>query len=186
VGFGFGAGATLGILLGAFMGLIPAVRITFFPLIGAIYPIPKIALFPLILLIMGFGEASKLVTVAASCTFMLSINVMTGVLNIPAVYKDVGNMFGASRIAFIRTVAIPAALPVVFAGLRLALGSSFLVVVGVEFIGAQQGIGWLIWHSWELFSIKLMFVGLLTVSALGLSFMLILGWVEKKLIPWHF
>ena len=186
VGVGFIGGSLLGVTIGAIMGLIPAVRITIFPIIASIYPIPKIAIFPLVLLILGLGEASKLVTVAASCTFLLSINVMAGVLNIPRVYKDVGRTFAASRFDFIRTIAIPAALPVVFSGLRLALGTSFLVVVGIEFIGAQQGIGWLIWHSWELFSIKLMFVGLLTISFLGLILMLAIGWLEKLLVPWRY
>jgi len=183
--FGFIVGSILGIALGVLMGLMPFVRLAFYPLIAAIYPIPKIAIFPLILLIMGIGEASKLVTIAASCFFFLAVSAMTGVLNIPRVYLDVGRNFEASRLNFIRTVAIPAALPVIFSGLRLALGAAFLIVVSIEFIGAQQGIGWLIWHSWELFSIRLMFVGLLTVSFLGLLFMLILDWLEKYLVPWR-
>jgi NitT/TauT family transport system permease protein len=57
--------------------------------------------------------------------------------------------------------------------------------VSIEFIGADEGIGWLIWHSWELFSIQLMFVGLLTVSFLGLVLMLALEWLEKLLVPWR-
>jgi ABC-type nitrate/sulfonate/bicarbonate transport system permease component len=182
---GYGAGAAIGIVVGTLMGLLPAVRLMVYPLVAAFYPIPKIAIFPLILLIFGMGETSIFITIAATCFFLLSISAMTGVVNIPQVYLDVGKNFGADRLYFIRTVAIPAALPVIFSGLKLALGAAFLVVVSIEFVNASTGIGWQIWHSWELFSIRTMFVSLLTISLLGLVLMLSLDWLERKLVPWH-
>lgn len=183
--FGFIVGSALGILIGALMGLIPWVRFVAYPLIASIYPIPKIAIFPLILLIFGLGEASKLVTISATCFFLLAISSMSGVMNIPRVYMDVGRNFGSRGIDFIATIAIPAALPAIFSGLKLALGSAFLVVVSLEFINAESGIGWQIWRSWELFSIKTMFVSLLTVSFLGLALVVVLDWLERKLVPWR-
>jgi len=183
--FGFTVGSALGILVGALMGLIPWVRFCAYPLIASIYPIPKIAFFPLILLIFGLGEASKLVTISASCFFFLAISAMSGVMSIPRVYMDVGRNFGARGLDFIATIAIPAALPAIFSGLKLALGSAFLVVVSLEFINAESGIGWQIWRSWELFSIKTMFVSLLTVSFLGLALVVVLDWLERRLVPWR-
>lgn len=183
--FGFLTGSFVGIVTGTLMGLVPAVRVSVYPLVAAFYPIPKIAIFPLILLIFGMGEASIFITIAATCFFLLSISAMAGVLNIPQVYLDVGRNFGANRLYFIRTVAIPAALPVIFSGLKLALGAAFLVVVSIEFVNAQMGIGWQIWRSWELFSIRTMFVSLLTISMLGLIFVITLDWLERKLVPWH-
>ncbi len=183
--FGFIVGSALGIITGAVMGLIPWVRFCVYPLVAAIYPIPKIAIFPLILLILGLGEAAKLVTIAASCFFFLTISTMSGVMNIPRVYMDVGKNFGSKGLDFILTIAIPAALPAIFSGLKLALGAGFLVVVSLEFIDAQAGIGWQIWRSWELFSIRTMFVSLLTVSFLGLALVVVLEWLEKKLVPWR-
>ncbi|HWW48607.1 MAG TPA: ABC transporter permease [Xanthobacteraceae bacterium] len=183
--FGFIVGSALGIVVGALMGLVPWIRFCVYPLVASIYPIPKIAIFPLILLIFGLGEASKLVTISASCFFFLAISAMSGVLNIPRVYMDVGRNFGARGLDFIWTVAIPAALPVIFSGLKLALGAAFLVVVSLEFINAESGIGWQIWRSWELFSIRMMFVSLLTVSFLGLILVVALDWLERKLVPWH-
>jgi len=182
---GFTVGAFAGILAGVIMGLSSFVRVAVYPLIAAIYPVPKVAIFPLVLLILGIGEASKITTVIASCFFFLAISAMSGVLNIPNVYKDVGKNFGASRAAFITTIALPAAMPAIFSGLRLALGAAFLVDVSIEFVSAQEGIGWLIWHSWELFSLPLMFVGLLTVSFLGLLLTFSLDFVEEKLVPWR-
>jgi NitT/TauT family transport system permease protein len=182
---GFVVGSFIGTVTGTLMGLLPAVRLSVYPLVAAFYPIPKIAIFPLILLIFGMGETSIFITIAATCFFLLSISAMAGVLNIPQVYLDVGRNFGADRLYLIRTVAIPAALPVIFSGLKLALGAAFLVVVSIEFVNASTGIGWQIWHSWELFSIRTMFVSLLTISLLGLVFVISLDWLERKLVPWH-
>jgi len=182
---GFVTGSFVGIVTGTLMGLVPAVRLSVYPLVAAFYPIPKIAIFPLILLIFGMGETSIFITIAATCFFLLSISAMAGVLNIPQVYLDVGKNFGANRLYFIRTVAIPAALPVIFSGLKLALGAAFLVVVSIEFVNASTGIGWQIWRSWELFSIRTMFVSLLTISLLGLILVISLDWLERKLVPWH-
>lgn len=179
------AGSLLGVVVGLMMGLSPFVRVLVYPLIGAIFPIPKIAIFPLVLLIFGLGELSKFVTVTLACFFFLAVNSMVGVLNIPKVYADVGKNFEVGRRRFFLTIALPASLPMIFAGLRLAIGAAFLVVVAIEFVTADGGVGWLIWHSWELFSIKLMFVGLLTVSALGLVLIYGLDAAERKFVPWR-
>jgi NitT/TauT family transport system permease protein len=178
-------GSVLGVIVGLMMGLSPFVRLVVYPLIGAIFPIPKIAIFPLVLLIFGLGELSKFVTVTLTCFFFLAVNSMVGVLNTPRVFADVGKNFEVGRMRFFLTIALPASLPMIFAGLRLAIGAAFLVVVAVEFVSADGGIGWLIWHSWELFSIKLMFVGLLTVSGLGLALIYGLDMLERVLVPWR-
>jgi hypothetical protein len=90
---GFAVGSFVGIVTGTLMGLVPAVRLSVYPLVAAFYPIPKIAIFPLILLIFGMGETSIFITIAATCFFLLSISAMAGVLNIPQVYLDVGRNF---------------------------------------------------------------------------------------------
>lgn len=181
---GFAVGSIIGTFVGITMGLSSLARVTLYPLIAAIYPIPKVAIFPLLLLVMGLGEGAKLATIIASCFFFLTISGMSGVMNVPHVYKDVGRNFGANYWNFVTTIALPAALPPIFAGLRLSLGTAFLVGVSIEFISAQEGIGWMIWHSWELFSLPLMFVGLLTVSFLGLVLTFMLDFAEKRLVPW--
>jgi NitT/TauT family transport system permease protein len=182
---GFVAGSAVGVLVGLAMGLSPLVRVIVYPLIGAIFPIPKIAIFPLVLIIFGLGELSKFATVSLTCFFFLAINSMVGVLNIPRVFMEVGRNFEVGRIRFFLTIALPASLPMIFAGLRLAIGAAFLVVVAVEFVSSDGGIGWLIWHSWELFSIKLMFVGLLTVSGLGLLLISGIDAIERTIVPWR-
>ena len=111
-----------GTMLGLAMGLFPPVRAIFQPLIAALYPLPKIALLPLILLIFGLGEASKYVIVAIGVFFLMAINSMAGVMNVPRIYFDVANNLKASRWKVYVTVA-PGALPGIFTGLRIAPAS---------------------------------------------------------------
>ncbi|MCL6506149.1 MAG: ABC transporter permease subunit [Bryobacteraceae bacterium] len=107
------------VLLGLAMGLWRWLRLTLDPIIAATYPLPKSALFPLLLLIFGLGEGSKVAMVAIGVFYLAVTNAMEGVLAISPVYFDVAATFGASRWDVIRTVALPGALPLVLAGLRL-------------------------------------------------------------------
>lgn len=184
IGIGFLIGTVPGILLGIIMGLSRIIRAGINPMIAATYPIPKIAILPLILLIFGLGEPSKYAIVAIGTFYIALINTMAGVMNIDKIYLDVGKNFGASRLNIWRTVALPGALPIIFAGIKLGWGIALLLIVAAEFVGAKSGIGFLIWNSWQVFSIEQMFVGLLTISALGFVSSLLLDELEKKVVPW--
>lgn len=184
IAIGFLMGCVPGILLGIIMGLSRIVRAGINPMIAATFPIPKIAILPLILLIFGLGEQSKYVIVAIGTFYFALINTMTGVMNIDKIYLDVGRNFGASRINIWRTVALPGALPMIFAGVKLGWGVALLLIVAAEFVGAKSGIGFLIWNSWQVFSIEQMFVGLIVISGIGFTSFLILDEVEKVVVPW--
>ncbi len=184
IGIGFLMGSIPGVILGIIMGLSRIVRAGINPMIAATYPIPKIAILPLILLIFGLGEQSKYVIVAIATFYFALINTMTGVMTIDKIYLDVGKNFGASRINTWLTIALPGAMPMIFAGIKLGWGVALLVIVAAEFVGAKSGIGFLIWNSWQVFSIEQMFVGLLTISALGFISFLILDELEKVIVPW--
>ncbi|MDP2725913.1 MAG: ABC transporter permease [Dehalococcoidia bacterium] len=182
---GFLMGSIPGIMLGIIMGLSRIIRAGLNPMIAATYPIPKIAILPLILLIFGLTEQSKYVVVAIGTFYFALINTMTGVMNIDKIYIDVGKNFGASRLNIWRTIALPGALPMIFAGIKLGWGVALLLIVAAEFVGAKSGIGFLIWNSWQVFAIEQMFVGLLVISGLGFVSFLILDEVEKIVLPWR-
>ncbi|MDP2935039.1 MAG: ABC transporter permease [Dehalococcoidia bacterium] len=184
IGVGFLMGVVPGILLGIIMGLSRIVRAGINPMVAATFPIPKIAILPLILLIFGLGEQSKYVIVAIGTFYFVLINTMTGVMTIDKIYLDVGKNFGASRVNLWRTVALPGALPMIFAGIKLGWGVALLLIVAAEFVGAKSGIGFLIWNSWQVFSIEQMFVGLIVISGIGFTSFLILDEVEKVVVPW--
>jgi NitT/TauT family transport system permease protein len=182
---GFVLGSVPGLLLGLVMGQSRLLRAALNPLIAATYPIPKIAILPLILLIFGLGELSKYVVIAVGAFFIVVINTMSGAMNVPAIYRDVAVNYEAGRLNRFRTVVLPAALPTVFAGIKVAWGTSLLLMVAAEFVGAKSGLGYLIWNSWQTFAIDDMYVGLIVISALGFVSLLLLDELERKLLPWR-
>lgn len=182
--WGFLAGAIPGIVLGMSMGLSPFVRSAVEPMIAATYPIPKLAIMPLILLVFGIGETSKIFTIAIGVFYLVVINTMAGVLNIDKIYLDVAQNFGASRKDFYLTVAFPGALPMIFAGLKLGMGMALILIVAAELSAAKAGVGWMIWRAYDMFDIEQMFTALITLSVLGYIFSVILDTLEKWVLPW--
>jgi NitT/TauT family transport system permease protein len=181
---GFLLGAIPGVILGLAMGLYWPVRVFFMPIASAIYAVPKIAILPLVIIAFGIGETSKVVIVALSIFFLVVLNTMSGVMEIDRSFRDVARNFGASRRQLFLTVALPGALPSIFTGLRLALGFSLIVIVGTEFLAAKQGVGHLIWESYQTLAIKKMFVGLIVVGIMGWALTLLLDLLERIALPW--
>jgi len=182
---GFLVGAVPGVALGLAMGLFWPVRVFFMPIATAIYAIPKIAVLPLVIIAFGIGETSKIAVVALSIFFLVVLNTMSGVLTIDNSYKDVAHNFGASRWQLFTTVALPGALPAIFVGLRLALGFSLIVIVGTEFLSAKNGVGYLIWQSYQTLAIKKMYVGLIVTGLMGWVLTLSLDFIERIALPWN-
>ena len=181
---GFLLGSIPGVALGLLMAMWRSVRIIIDPLIAALFPIPKLALMPLILLAFGFGETSKIVVVAIGAFFPVIVNAYAGAANIDKIYIDVARNYGASpRIMFSRVVFF-GALPLIFAGLRVALAISFIVATAAEFVAAKSGVGYLIWSSWELLQVDAMFVGIVTIGVLGVISSTLFVEVERLVIPW--
>jgi NitT/TauT family transport system permease protein len=181
---GFVIGAVPGIAIGLLMAMSRPVRIFFDPLIAALFPIPKIALMPLLLLALGFGDASKIAMVAIAVFFPVIVNTYVGAANIDKIYWDVAKNYGASQAVLFRRIVFFGALPMIFAGLRIALAVSFIVLVAAEFVATKSGIGYLIWNSWELLQVDTMFVGIVTIGFLGLLTSALFQEIERKVIPW--
>lgn len=182
---GFLMGAVPALLLGLVFGLSRMVRAFANPIIYALYPVPKVAILPLVMLIFGLGEMSKYVIIAIAVFFLVLVNTMAGVLQIDRIYFDVARNFNASRRDFYLGVVLRGALPSIFTGLKLALGVALIVLVTAEFVGARSGIGVMIYESWQVFAIERLFVGLVVVSFLGYLLSLLLDEVERLVIPWQ-
>lgn len=172
------------LLLGIAMGLYRPIRAAIDPLISATYPVPKSAILPLILLIFGLDEASKIVMVALGVFFPVLINTITGVLQIDKIYLDVGKNFRASRWQTFCTVALPGALPSIMAGIKLGIGMGLILIAIAEMVGAKNGIGFMIWDAWQVLSVETMYVGLIVISILGFLLTLILNEIEGWILPW--
>ena len=110
---------------------------------------------------------------------------MAGVLAIDPIYFDVAKNYGASRRKLWTRIVIPGALPMIFVGMRLGIGVSFIVIVAAEFVAAHSGIGYLIWTSWEVMRIENMFVGIIVITILGVLSTFLLREIERLVIPWR-
>jgi ABC-type nitrate/sulfonate/bicarbonate transport system permease component len=181
---GFVIGSIPAVAMGLLMAMFKPVRIFFDPLIATLFPIPKIALMPLLLLAFGFGDASKVALVAIAVFFPVIVNTYVGASNIDKIYWDVAKNYGASQWIMFTRVVFFGALPMIFAGLRIALAVSFIVLVASEFVATKNGIGYLIWNSWELLQVDVMFVGIVAIGILGLITSATFQEIERKAVPW--
>jgi len=182
---GFMLGAIPAVALGLAMGLSRPVRALLMPIVAAIYPIPKIAVYPLIIFYLGIGEASKVSIVALSIFFLVLLNTMAGVIGLDRVYFNIARAYGAGPRGIFTTVAWPGALPAIFTGLKLGMGFALIVIVGAELLGSDAGIGFLIWQSYQIFAIERMFAGLLVTALLGWLATIALDWLERWALPWR-
>ena len=172
---GFALGSIIGLLVGLVTGTSALMDRIGTPIVNALYPIPKIALLPLFILWLGIGELSKVTIIALGVFFPVAMNTYSGVKNVDTLLIKVAVSFNASWWLTMKSVVLPSALPVIFAGLRL---------VAAEMIAAQEGIGALILHYGDLMITDRLMAGVIVLSLLGLIFNLGLQWLEHKIVPW--
>jgi NitT/TauT family transport system permease protein len=183
--WGFALGTVPGLIIGLSMGWSTRFRLFLDPIIAALYPVPKIAILPLIMLLLGIGELSKITVVGIGSFFLVTINAMTGVRNINRIYFEVAKNYGARRIKIFTKVVLPGSLPMIFAGMRLSLGMSLLLVVAVEFTTANFGLGAMIWLAWETLRTENLYVGVIICAILGIVFTSVLKRIERHFMPWE-
>lgn len=182
---GFVLAAAPAVAVGVLMGVSQPVRVALGPLVAALYAIPKIALVPMVVILLGIGEAGKIAVVVLSVFFLVAINTMAGVLNVDERYFDIARNNGARRWDLVRTVALPAALPSILTGVNLGLGFSLTVIVGTELLLPQGGLGALIWQSYLVYDIPTIFAALIVVALLGWGFNALMNEVERQMLPWR-
>ena len=181
---GFGLGALLGVSVGLAVGFFSLAEAIGTPLIAATFPIPKIALLPLLILWLGIGEASKVAVIMLGVFFPMAINTYTGVRNADPLLIRAAVSFGAGRFSLIRKVMLPSALPMIFAGLKLGAGTALLLLVAAEMIAANAGIGFLVLHAQNLMETTKLMVGIVLLSFLGIVSHWLLVRLERLAIPW--
>jgi len=185
----FGAGMSMGALggwsAGVMLGSAPRVRTVLDPIVAVFHPLPKISLYPLLLLLLGFGEAPKVAIVAIATFFPLFVNTLQGVREVDRSLVEVVRIFGGGRLMVLRRVVLPGSIPFVLAGLRLALNTGLTVTVAVELITAGDGLGSRIWFAWQTLRVDQLFAVLLVVGAFGLVVNSMLERAARLLAPWR-
>lgn len=182
---GFICGGLPALILGLGMGWSRRLRVVVDPFIAAAHPIPKIAILPLIMIIFGIGEASKIVVVAVAVFFPMLINTMAGVRHISPIYFEVAENYGARWFQVFARVVGPGALPLVLTGARLALNTALVVTIAVELVAAQRGLGEMIWFAWETLRTEELYASLIVIAALGIGLNVLLQWLTAYLVPWE-
>ncbi len=181
---GFVLGSMAGICAGIALGFFETAQAVGTPIINALFPIPKIALLPLLILWLGIGEQSKVAVIALGVFFPTVINTYTGVRHVDPVLVRAAVSLGAGRRSVIRKVIIPGALPMIFAGFKLGAGISLLVLVAAEIINAKYGLGAMINSAGDLMQTTKLMVGLVVLSLFGLASAWGLAALERWVIPW--
>lgn len=181
---GFGFGSIAGIIIGLLMALYRPIQFALAPLVYATYPTPKLAIFPLLIVIFGLGDASKNALVLMGVFYMTCINTLGGVLYANPIYNDVATAFRMPTLTRWMRVAIPSAMPAIVSGLKLGLGQALILVVSAEFVSSENGLGAFIWNAWQVLDISRMFLGLVVVAFTGGLALLFGLQLERHLIPW--
>lgn len=183
LGFFYGCGS--GILFGIIVGRWRLVRAGLEPVIYALWTIPKITLYPLLLIIMGLGNGPIIVQISITCFFVVLIPTMTAIARVPLPYREAAASFQASSWQTFRHVLFPAALPEILVGLRLAAGVDLLVLIGVELVRAPDGLGALITQGTQLFLFGQAYAAIIASAVLGAAFILLIVAIGRRLMPWN-
>ncbi len=182
---GFSLAAGVGILLGFFMGTNTPARESLEPLVSALYATPLVALIPFYIILFGISIASKIALAFTVAVFPILINTYTGILSVDQSLLEVASSFGASRWQIFLKTQIPAALPFVVSGLRLAVGRALTGVVVGEFFFATAGLGFMISIAAQTFDTAGVLVGVLIFGVAGVLAAALLEKIEKRMAPWR-
>ena len=182
---GFLIGSAAGLGIGMLMGAVRRVFQSIDPIVSALNATPKLILLPLLFLLLGLGEAPRLVLIAITVLGIVAIHTADAVGHIRPAWVEMAVNYGANRRTLVRDVYLPACLPQVFTGLRLALGNALVIAVSCELVSPTDGLGSVIWLAWQTFAIDRLYVSILVTAILGAVLHGALRTLEKRLVPWR-
>lgn len=180
--YGYVLGAVIGVPLGIAMGWFDWVDKMIRPVFDFLKPIPPIALIPVMIVIFGISIQAKAVLIFFSTVIPCILNSYSGIRQTRQIHLWVSQTFGATNRQQLFTVAIPSALPMIFAGLRVAMGSSWMALVAAELLASTKGLGYLISIGRSLLRSDLIIVGILCLGMIGIVISLLFDVIEKHVV----
>lgn len=184
LGTGLVLGMIPGFILGVWMGWSRKMQIILDPFIAAIHPIPKTAIFPLVLILLGIGESSKIFTIAIATFFPVLINSMAGVKQISPGYFEVAENYGADTLNTFKRIILPGSLPLVLVGVRIAFNNTLMITIALELLAARKGLGVLIWYAWETLHTQELYATLIVIALIGILANTLLQKLTHAIVPW--
>ncbi len=185
IGAGWILGTVAGIAVGFAIGLFAVARSVGITFISALFPIPKIALLPLLILWLGIGEEPKIATIALGVFFSTAISVYSGVDAVPRNLIRMAQSFNVPFSTIVRRVIWPGALPAILAGFRITASVALLLVVSAEMIGAEFGIGAFVLQAGNLMQTDQLLAGVVILSLFGLAVGKLINLLETRLLRWR-
>lgn len=182
---GFLLGTGLGIALGLLAGVARGLDEMLSPIIFLTYPVPKIILLPIVMVWFGIGDVSKVIIIALACFYPAFINAYYGAKATPTILVWSGLNMGAGRWQIFRKVVFPSALPLIFAGVRVSLALSFVLLFAAEMINARSGLGYLIKQAENSLRFDLMYVAILAIAIAGSLSDGLLRLARRRVLAWH-
>jgi len=165
--WGLGISAIVGIILGILIVRVPKIGNLLNPIVYFIYPIPKVALLPIVMLLFGLGELSKVIMLIIAVSFQVIVSVRDQVNQIPEDYYQMLKTLDANPFEVFVNVIWPASLPGVLSALRIALGTSFAILFFTEEYGSELGLGYFIMDQWQRMEYPTMYAGIVVVSLIA-------------------
>ncbi|TZE83600.1 ABC transporter permease [Calorimonas adulescens] len=174
----------IGVPLGLAMGYIPRIDSVMSPVVYLLYPIPKIAFLPVVMLIFGLGELSKIIMIMLIVVFQIIVSSRDAVKGIPEETYYSLMALGAGRLGIFKEIVIPAAMPEILTSIRVGLGTAVSVLFFTETFGTKYGIGYFIMDSWMRVNYLDMYSGIMILGIIGLCLFLLIDIMEFLLCPW--
>lgn len=177
--------ATLfGTLIGLAIGSVKLFQIIFQPLILVTQPIPKIMLYPIFIILFGFGELSRTLYIFLGCFYIIVFSAYQGVSHIDNLLLDAAKSLGASKSMIFFRVILPASLPYIFGGIKSAIGLSLILMFFSETIGTRHGLGYFVMLNWSWLNMPEVFAGIIMTSFIGFIMVFIVEFLENRLFIW--
>jgi sulfonate transport system permease protein len=183
---GFAIAAVIGITLGLLVGASHAARRTLDPFLECLRAVPAIAIVPAAILILGLGDASRIAVIAFGLCFPILVNTAEGVRAVPLEVRDTASMLHVGRVERVGRIYLPAALPSIMAGLRIAVSLGLVLVIVSEFVGEQNGLGYYLIIQQSEFDYPEMYAGILFLGLLGFVLNRLFLVAERRLLAWHY
>ncbi|WP_376703725.1 ABC transporter permease [Mesorhizobium sp. ISC25] len=183
-GLAFAAAVLVAIPLGLFMGQVRAVETALDPILQVFRQTSALALYPVFILLLGLGEASKVFVIFWATLFPLLLNTIGGVKQVDPKLLEMARVYGARQLTVFRRVVLPGAVPSIFVGLRLSATTALLLLIASEMIGANKGIGFQVMNAQYNFQIPLMFAAIVILAGLGLIANQALVSLQRRLCRW--
>ena len=185
VAFGFLAAFSVGVPIGLAMGQSDTVRGTLEPYVAALYASPTVAFLPLMIIWLGIGLLSKVALVFLGCVVIIIVSTEAGVSQVDRRLVETVRSFTANRRQIMLMIIIPASIPFIVAGMRLAMGRALLMVVVAEIFASNAGLGYLIFQAGGLYDTAQVFVGVAVLATAGMLSNALLRALERRLAPWR-